>query len=56
MDVSCTMLVSLAAATLMKSQVMPRVFRDEDISDASSSSMVVYGAAGSLHRMPLRKE
>ena len=56
MDMSCTMLVLLAVATLMRSQVVARVFRDEDISDASSSSMVVYGAADSLQRMPLRKE
>lgn len=56
MDMSCTMLVSLAVATLMRSEVMARVFRDEDISDARSSSMVVYGAAGSLQRMPLRSE
>ena len=46
MDMSCTMLVSLAVATLMRFQVVARVFRDEDIRDASSSSMVVYGAAG----------
>ena len=44
MDMSCTMLVLLAVATLMRSQMVARVFRDEDISDASSSSMVVYGA------------
>ena len=35
------MLISLAVATLLRSQVMARVFRDEDMSDASSSSMVV---------------
>ena len=55
-DTSDTMLVSLAVATLMWSQVMASMFRDEDISDASSSSMVEYGAAGSLQWMPLRKE
>ena len=41
MDVSCTMLVSLAVATLMSLQVMARVSRDEDTNDASSSSMIV---------------
>ena len=41
MDMSCTMLVSLAVATLIQSQVMARVFRDEDTNDANSSSMVV---------------
>jgi len=55
-DTSDTMLVSLAVATSMWSQVMASMFRDEDISDASLSSMVEYGAAGSLQRMPLTKE
>ena len=41
MDMSHTMLVSLAVATLIQSQVMARVFRDEDTNDANSSSMVV---------------
>ena len=41
MDMSCTLLVSLAVATLMWFQVMARVFRDENANDASSSSMVV---------------
>ena len=35
------MLVSLAAATFMRSEVMVRVFKDEDTNHASSSSMVV---------------
>ena len=42
------MLSSLAVATLMWSQVMARVFRDED--------KVVQDAGGSLQQMPVRKE
>ena len=34
-SLSCTMLLSLAVATLMLSQVMARMFRDEDTNDAS---------------------
>ena len=56
MDMSCTMLVSLAVATLMCSQVMARVFRKEDTNDASSSSMVGQDAGGSLQQIPVRKE
>ena len=41
LDMSCTMLVSLAVATLMRSQVIARVFRDKDSKDASLSSVVV---------------
>ena len=50
------MLVSLAVSTLMRSQVMFRVFRDEDTNDASSPSMIVYDAGGSLQRIPVRKK
>ena len=56
MDVSCAMLVPLAVATLMLLQVMARVSRDEDTNDASSSSMIVQDAGGSLQQMPVRKE
>ena len=56
MDMSCTMLASLAVVTLMGSQVMARVFRKEDTNDASSSSMVVQDAGGSLQQIPVRKE
>ena len=35
---------------------MARVFRDEDTTDASSSSMVVQDAGGSLRQIPVRKE
>ena len=50
------MLVSLAVATLMQSQVMARVFKDEDTNDASLSSMVVQDVGGSLQQIPVRKE
>ena len=48
MDTGCTVLVPLVVATLMWFQVMARVFRDEDTNDASSSSMIVQDAGGSL--------
>ena len=50
------MLASLAVVTLMGSQVMARVFKKEDTNDASSSSMVVQDAGGSLQQIPITKE
>ena len=52
MDTGSTMLVSLAVATLMQSQVITGVFRDEDTNDASSSSMIVQDAGGSPQQKP----
>ena len=40
----------------MQSQVMARVFREEDTNDASSSSTVVQDAGRSLQQIPVRKE
>ena len=56
MDMCCTILVSLAVATLMQSQVMAGVFRDEDTNDASSLSMTVQYAEDSLQQIPVRME
>ena len=55
-DMSCTMLVSLAVTTLTQSQVMARVFQDEDANDTSLSSMVVQDAGGSLQQIQVRNE
>ena len=55
MDMTWSML-SLAVAILMLSQVMVRVFREENIYDAIWSSVVVQTRRGSVHWILVKKE